>query len=146
MLAPASAPPPQTLRTSVGTPPGIHSTRRCYCSIAPMIMMYDVSTDYSPPAQKRSSTEALPPIRRSSAAAVLCRSGHLPKRRVAEACPRRTGPVRRPNNGNSLACVFAAFRVEAKRQPAMETKNATASQVVRCNVTTDTESNKAQQK
>ena len=61
----------------------------------------------------------------TSGEAVLCRSGHLPKRRLAEARSRPTGLGRRPNDGNSFACVFANFRVEAERQPAMETKNAT---------------------
>ena len=100
----------------------------------------------SGPLPKRCSTEALQPIRRSSAAAVLCRSGHLPKRRVAETHSRPTGPARRPNNGNSLACVFVTLRVAVERQPAMETKNATTSQVARCNVTTDTKANKAPHK
>ena len=78
----------------------------------------------SKPSQ-RSFTDALRPIRRSFVASVLCRSGHLPKRRLAEArsCP--TGLGRRPQDGNSFACVFANFRVEVERQPAVETKNAT---------------------
>ena len=97
----------------------------------------------SGPPPKRSSTDALRPIRRSSVAAVLCRSGHLPKRRLAEARSRPTGLGRRPNDGNSFACVFANFRVEAERQPAVETKNATASLVAPCNVPTDTNSNQA---
>ena len=95
------------------------------------------------PPPKRSSTDALRPIRRSSVAAVLCRSGHLPKRRLAEARSRPTGLGRRPNDGNSFACVFANFRVEAERQPAVETKNATASLVAPCNAPTDTNSNQA---
>ena len=97
----------------------------------------------SGPHPMRSSTDAVRPIRRSSVAAVLCRSGHLPKRRLAEArsCP--TGLGRRPNDGNSFACVFANFRVEAERQPAVETKNATASLVAPCNVPTDTNSYQA---
>ena len=61
----------------------------------------------------------------TSGEAVLCRSGHLPKRRLAEARSRPTGLGRRPNDGNSFACVFANCRVESERQPAMETKNAT---------------------
>ena len=97
----------------------------------------------SGPPPKRSPTDALRPIRRSSVAAVLCRSGHLPKRRLAEARSRPTGLGRRPNDGNSFACVFANFRVEAERQPAVETKNATASLVAPCNVPTDTNSNQA---
>ena len=79
----------------------------------------------------------------TSGEAVLCRSGHLPKRRLAEARSRPTGLGRRPNDGNSFACVFANFRVEAERQPAVETKNATASLVAPCNVPTDTNSNQA---
>ena len=97
----------------------------------------------SGPPPKRSSTDALRPIRRSSVAAVLCRSGHLPKRRLAEARSRPTGLGRRPNDGNSFACVFANFRVEAERQPAVETKNATASLIAPCDVPTDTYSNQA---
>ena len=97
----------------------------------------------SGPPPKRSSTDALRPIRRSSVAAVLCRSGHLPKRRLAEARSRPTGLGRRPNDGNLFACVFANFRVEAERQPAVETKNATASLIAPCNEPTDTNSNQA---
>ena len=50
---------------------------------------------------------------------------------------------RRPHDGNSFACVFANFRVEVERQPAVETKNATTSLVAPCNAPTDTNSNQA---
>ena len=67
---------------------------------------------------------------------------------AAPGCPAMSVPgcswdCARSGTVGVFACVFANLRVEAERQPMVETKNATASLIAPCDVPTDTYSNQA---